>query len=237
MASNSETGHAVNIANFKTMIDYCVSFGAKYQPSNPDLVLATITPQWSGANEAHTTLSTALITAKTPIAERKTLFEPLDKLVTRTLGVYKSTKADKQLKSNAKTIGDRIRGAVKVKKEDNPNDVSVSHQSYVQKQDALQQLINLYKSDGNYAPNEAELKVGELQKLSDKMKGLNDNIGSILAPVKNALIKRDELLYKDDTGMVDVAMNVKEYVKGVYGATAGETKMVRGLKFTKPKKK
>lgn len=236
MASTSETGHAVNISNYKTMIDYVTSFGTKYQPSNTDLTISTMTTQWTDADAAHSTLNTALINAKTPIAERRTLFAPTDKLVTRTLNYYESTKADKQLKNNAKTIADDFRGADNVKKEENPNDVSVSHQSYVKRHEAFQKLVTLYKSDSNYAPNETELTVGELQKIADKMKQLNDNIGTILAPVKNALSKRNDLLYKAETGMVDVAKSVKDYVGGVYGASAAETKLIRKLKFTKPKK-
>ena len=237
MPSTSETGHAINISNFKLLIDYCASFGAKYQPSNAELDLATMNTQWTAADAAHATLTTALMTAKTPLAERKTLFAPVNKLVTKTLSNYESTNADKQLKSNAKTIDDKIRGADKVKKEKNPNDVSVSHQSFVNRQDAFQQLVTLYGSDSKYAPNEVELKVVTLQSLADDMKKLNNNIGTIIAPVKNAQIKRNDLLYKVDSGMVDVAKLVKDYVQSVFGASAAESKLVKKLKFTKPNKK
>lgn len=237
MASTSETGHANNIANFKTLIDYLTSFGTKYQPSNSDLALTNMTTLWTDANTAHSTLSNALINSKTPIANRKTLYAPLEKLVTKTLNFYESTKANKQLKSNAKTIADRVRGKDKVDKVENPNDVSVSHQSFVQKQDYFRQLTELYKSDVLYAPNEVELQVATLQTLSDNMKKANDDIGTIIAPVKNALIKRNETLYKEETGIVDVAQAAKDYVQGVFGVSAPETKLVRKLKFTRPRKK
>lgn len=219
------------------MIDNCAAFGSKYQPSNPDLLIGAMTNQWKSATDANTTFGNALMNAKTPIANRKTLFAPLDKLVTKSLNYFESTKANKQLKSNAKTIADKIRGAAKVNKVDNPKDVSVSQQSYVQKQTAFAQLVALYASDATYAPNETELKVSDLQGLSGKMKDLNDNIGNILAPVKNAQISRDDLLYKDEAGIVDVSKSVKDYVKGVFGASAAETKLIAKLKFTKPKKK
>lgn len=237
MASTTETGHANNIANFKLLIDNCAAFGTDYQPSNPDLKIGSMTTLWTDGSTAHKTLTDALINAKTPIAARKTLYAPVDKLVTKTLNNYESTKADKQLKKNAKTIADRIRGFDKVKKDENPNDVSVSHRSYVQKQEYFGQLISLYKSDANYAPNETELQVATLQTLSDNMKKANDDIGTIIAPLENTLIKRDKALYSADTGMVDVAQAAKDYVQSVYGASAPQSKNVRKIKFTRPKKK
>ncbi len=99
MPSTSETGHSVNLAIFKTFIDYCSSYGNKYQPSNSDLVIATMTIQWKDASDAHKTATDAFINAKNPIAQRKTVFAPLDKLVTKTLNYYESTKADKQKSS------------------------------------------------------------------------------------------------------------------------------------------
>lgn len=236
MASNSESGHANNVANFKLLIDECSSFGSKYQPSNVDLSIGSMTSLWTSGNDAHVALTNALINSKTPIAARTTLFTPVNKLVTKTLNYFESTKASKQLKSNAKTIADRIRGAAKVDKQENPDDVSVSHQGFVQKQDYFRQLLELYKSDANYAPNEDELKIATLQTLSDEMKKSNDNIGTIIAPLGNALIARNKALYSPETGLVDVAQLSKDYVQGVYGASAPETKNVRKIKFKRPKK-
>jgi hypothetical protein len=86
-----------------------------------------------------------------------------------------------------------------------------------------------------YAPNEAALETKALRKLANDMKTLNDNIGTIIAPVENARIVRDKALYATDTGIVDIALLVKGYVKGLYGAKAPETKMISGIKFTRPK--
>ena len=188
----SETGHAVNLANTKTMIDYATTFAGDYQPNNAALSVANLTTMWTAGNTAHTTLTTAMMNAKGPMAARKTLFKPLDKLITRTLGSYDSTEADEQLKSNARSIADRIRGTVKVDKNTNVNNVSVSHQSYVQKADAFQQLIALYKSDVSMAPNEGALTTATLETLLTDMKKANEDIGLIIAPVDTALIARNE---------------------------------------------
>lgn len=241
MASNSETGHAVNISNFKLMIEKCTAFGALYNPSNTDLTVANMTTLWTTANAAHVTLTSAMQLSKGPINSRLLLFEPVDKLVTRTLNYYESTKADKQIKKDAKGLADRYRGfGIKVKKladgTPDPADVSTSHQSYVQKGDTFKQLVDLYTSDPLYAPNEAAINIATLTTLSAAMKTANDNIGAILAPVETARITRDHALYDDETGMVDVSAACKDYVQGLFGARTPEAKIIRTIKFTRPKK-
>ena len=242
MATVSETGHAVNISNFKIMIDSCTAFGVDYNPSNTDLTVVNMTTLWTAGDTAHQTLTTAVQNSKNPINEREILFKPADKLVTRTLNYFESTKASDEIKKDAKGLADRFRGyGVEVEKlpdgSPDPDDVSTSHQSYVQKADTFKQLIDLYASDANYAPNETELTIATLTTLWNDMKTLNDNIGTVLAPVETARIARNEALYAEGTGIVDVAMACKDYVQGLYGATSLEAKMIRGIKFTRPKKK
>lgn len=241
MSSTSETGHAVNISNFKLLIDKCDGFGTAYDPSNTDLTIVNMTVVWTTGNTAHVTLTTAIQNSKNPINAREILFEPGDKLVTRTLNYFESTKASKQIKKDAKGLADRYRGfGVKVAKladgNPDPADVSKSHLGFVQKGDTFRQLVDLYKSEPLYAPNEAALKTGALSPFADAMKNVNDKIGTILAPVENARIARDKSLYAAGTGMVDVAAACKDYVQGLFGATSAEAKLVRKIKFTRPKK-
>ncbi len=45
MASNSETCHAVNVANFNLLLDTVKSFGADYKPTNPKLLVPALTSE------------------------------------------------------------------------------------------------------------------------------------------------------------------------------------------------
>lgn len=241
MASNSETGHAVNISNFKLMIDKCTAFGVPYNPSNTDLKIVNMTSLWTAGDAAHQTLTLAVQNGKNPINNREILFKPVNKLVTKTLNYFNSTKASKQVKKDAKGLGDKVRGfGVKVSKladgTPDPNSVSTSHQGFVQRADTFKQLVSLFASDVNYTPNETELKVVTLTTLATAMKTANDNIGTIIAPIATARITRDKALYAEDKGMVDVAAACKGYVKAVFGATSPESKTVTGIRFTRPRK-
>lgn len=242
MASNSETGHATNISNFKRVIDKSTSYGTAYDPSNSDLEIASMTTLWTDADNAHQRLSTAIQASKEPINAREILFKPVDKLVTRTLNYFESTKASAQIKKDAKGLADKFRGyKVKVTKlpdgSPDPNDVSKSHLSYVQKADTFSQLVDLYEANTLYAPNEVDLKVSALKPIRQQMKTLNDNIGTIIAPVDTARIDRDKFLYAPGTGIVDIAAAVKDYVVGLFEANSPQAKQMRAIKFRRPRKK
>ena len=241
MASTSETGHGVNISNFKLLLDKCAVV-PNYNPSNPDLTIPNMTMRWQTADNAHQTVITAVAQSKDPINQRELLFKPNDKLVTRTLNYFESTKANKSVKKDAKGVADKIRGFnTKIPKlpdgTPDPAHVSQSHLSYVQKQLAFKQLIDLYAVDPNYAPNEIEITTATLQALHTAMKSANDNIGTIIAPVQSARVTRDNALYKADTGMVDIALACKDYIISLLGAKKPETKLFTSIKFTRPRKK
>ncbi|MCG3164770.1 MAG: hypothetical protein POELPBGB_00529 [Bacteroidia bacterium] len=241
MASNIETGHGVNISNFKLLLDKCAVVPS-YNPSNTDLTVANMTLLWQSADNAHQTLITAVAQAKDPINQRELLFKPLDKLVTRTLNFFESTKANKSVKKDAKGLADKIRGFnTKIPKlpdgTPDPAHVSQAHLSYVQKQLTFKQLLDLYTSDPLYAPNEVEVNIATLQTLHTNMKNANDNIGTIIAPVQSARVTRDNALYKADTGIVDVALACKDYIISLLGARKPETKLFTSIKFTRPRKK
>ncbi len=91
--------------------------------------------------------------------------------------------------------------------------------------------LGLLASDGNYLPNETDLKVDGLKEMGQELKKKNEIIGGLIAPLGASRIKRDKTLYEDVTGMLSVAKDSKNYVKAVFGVSAPETKSLVGIKF------
>ncbi len=245
MASSSESGHAVNIAHLKLLAETCAGFGVKYNPSNGEITVVKLKLKWTTVNAAQTTLTTAVAASKEPINQRAILFEPIDKLITRSLNFLNSTTASSQVKKDAKGIADKIRAIGGTKKTTSAPDadgnidvltVSNSQQSYVQKAENYLKYCELIATITDYTPNEAELKAPAMKLLYQPMKDANDAIGIILAPVEQARIDRDHGLYDNFTGVIDLAKACKQYVKALFGATSAEAKLVTGIKFS-PKKK
>jgi len=105
--------------------------------------------------------------------------------------------------------------------------------SYDSRIDNLDKLIKLFSSVAAYAPNEAELKIAALTALYTDLKAKNMAVVNAETPLSNARIARNTTMYKDDIGLVDVANDVKTYIKSVFGATSPQYKQVSSLKFTK----
>ncbi len=55
-----------------------------------------------------------------------------------------------------------------------------------------------------------------------------------VVPLSNARIARNDVMYADDTGLVEVAAMVKKYVKAVFGADSPQFAQISGLEFHAP---
>ena len=103
--------------------------------------------------------------------------------------------------------------------------------SYDNRLDNLDKLIQLLSSIPLYTPNEAELKVASLKNLYTDLKTKNTAVINATTPLSNARISRNETLYKADIGLVDTALDVKTYIKSLFGATSPQYKQISKLEF------
>lgn len=247
MASNSETGHAKNVANFEDLISFCTGYGATYNPVKVSIklpALNTLRTAAQGALVAVTTASTAFINATNA---RVILFDPIKKLATRIVNALAATDASDEMIEDAKSINRKIQGTRKSTKPpppppDNPDPdapqpdgTSTSQQSYDSLIENFAKLVDLVASEPTYTPNEVELQVATLTTLVTNMRAANTAVVGATTDISNSRIARNKTLYLKDTGLYDIAQEVKKYVKSVFGATSPEYKQVSKIKFTKPK--
>lgn len=245
MASTIETGHAKNVATFEDLISFCTGYGATYNPSKAALKLVALNPQLTGAQAALQTVKTAKAAYDNATNARELAFVPLKPLATKIINALAATDATAQTVDDVRTIVNKIQGrrakAVVVPDAqalaagaEPVKTASTSQQSYDKLVDQFAQLIAVLTAEPKYLPNETELKVATLNTQATDMRTKNTAVVNALTSVSNARINRDKLLYGELTGMVDVAMDVKNYVKSVFGATSPQYKQVSGLRFTRP---
>ena len=72
--SNAESGDAVSISNFKTLIDTCIPFGADYDPSNDDLTLPNMTMQWTTVDGKEKAYLSLVQGTRMPVRDRQAVF-------------------------------------------------------------------------------------------------------------------------------------------------------------------
>lgn len=172
MPSTAETGHAKNVANFETLISFCIGYGAAYNPSRDSLKIANL----------H---NPSLPQPKQPLLIAKPKKLPSTMLL---------------------TLVEHFNG-----------------------------LIELVSSHTEYNPNEEELKVTALQTLLTQLKADNISVINTHTDWSNSRLTRDNVLYADTTGLVDTALNVKGYVKSLFGATSPQFAQVKGIEFKRGK--
>ena len=236
MASTSETGHIINIENYKLVIDRCVGFGTDYQPANEALIIVNMTGQWTDVKAAHDTYLDKLEDTKQPVDDREDMFDELRSRTTRVNNIYGSTKATARMKKDAAGLVKKILGSnVKIPRLEggvpDPKYVSNSQQSFVKKIDNFRQLVLLLAGDGNYAPNETIFKIVTLETFLEDLEAKNLSVEETLGKAIHFRQLRDHGLYDLEIGVIDTVLMCKKYVKGLYGATSDEAKSVTGIKF------
>lgn len=256
MASTSEIGHAKNVANFEDLISFCAGYGVTYNPILNAIKVANMNTLKTNASSALTAAVVAYTAFKSASNSREIVFEPVKKLSTKIMAALKACGATEQTIKDALTINHKIQGKrAKPSKADTvnnnsqtqmaidpnsdppvdngPKTISVSQQSYDSLIEHMEKLINLLSATPAYNPNENELKVASLNTLLASMKASNTSVINANTTWSNARILRNDILYKKITGLCDVALECKNYIKSIYGASSAQYKQVSGLKFRK----
>jgi len=245
----NETGHAKNVANFEDIISFVTGYGVTYNPSKNSIKLPQLNTLLTNAKNSLTATNTALIPFNNAVNAREIAFAPLTKLITRITNALDATDASPQVVRDATTIARKLQGRrAKPKKdvlpvpEPNPNpnpeeseNISASQMSFDNRIENFSKLITLLTNEPLYAPNETDLKLTALNTLLTSLKTTNTAVVNTTTPISNARIARNKTLYNLVTGLYDIQLEVKKYVKSVFGATSPEYKQISGIKFTKPR--
>jgi hypothetical protein len=239
MSSTSETGHAKNVANFDKLISFAIGYGTDYNPSKAAIQIISLQAVYGNANQVIGLVNESIPIYKNTIAVRELVFGPLKKLSTRIMSALDATDAAEQLQENARTINRKLQGSrAKPKKSeeygqdgDEHGNISVSQMSFDSRLDNFIKLVKLLSSIAEYTPNEEDLNMTGLNALSDSLKTKNTAVVNATTAMSNARIARNKVLYASDTGLVDMASDVKSYVKSVYGTSSPQYKQVSKLRF------
>lgn len=246
MASTSETGHAKNVANFQEIIAFCTSYGTAYNPNKDSLKLANLNTLLQDARQALDTVIDKVTEFNDATTKRQKAFEDIKPLFTKIINAFAITNAPDQSIADAKALNKKVQGSRSIKKNMDTNatgnavmpaakTISTSQQSYDSIVEHLAKLISLLQSESSYKPNEATLQIASLTALHKAMTDSTKAITTALATVSNARIGRNEVLYKKEPNLYDTAMDIKKYIKSLFGSTSEQYKQISGIKFTKPR--
>lgn len=142
MSTNSDSGHAVNVAKLIELITFVTGYGETYNPSNNLIKLPAMQELAGVATEVLAGVNSAISGYNNAVSGREIVFEPLSKLVTRVMNFLKASGVSPQVYDQVNTvarkvIGKRASAIVKpvpavdgAEPEPEPKQVSASQMSY-----------------------------------------------------------------------------------------------------------
>lgn len=243
MASTEETGHAKNVTNFDELIAFVTGYGAPYNPSNtlyklPNLI--ALQAEAAADLKAVVTDNTAF---NNDVNDRFVEFSNVKGLSTRLTNAIEVTEASAQKIKDAKGFNRKMQGKKAAKAivaidldAPAPNKISSSQQSFDQQIQHLTGLNSVLLSETTYIPNEADLKTAAVTAKINTLTNKNKKVDTSHTKVSNSRLKRDKTIYAEKTGIVDVALGVKKYVKALFKATSPEYAQISGIEFKRAKK-
>jgi len=247
MASNSETGHAKNVANFEQLLIKCTSYDGSFNPSNPAIQLPVLQNTLSQGKAGIASVNGAEGILSNAVAARSMAFTPFSKLITRISNAAKASGAPVLIVDQVMTLIRKLQGRrATPKKTDEEKqaaaeagkvivEISSSQTSFDSLINNFDKLIKLLVTIPEYAPNESELTIAALTTYCEDLMAKNQVVINAETALTKLRIARNVLLYKEVTGITDVANAVKVYIKSVFGATSPQYKQVSSLSFTNPR--
>ncbi|UOK42402.1 MULTISPECIES: hypothetical protein [Flavobacterium] len=243
MSSTSETGHAKNIANFQNLIQFVVGYGAAYNPSKNTLKIPQLNTIATNSNTKLADVIAKNTAFNNAVNDRINSFKGLKTLSTRLVNALETTNASKEKIKDAKGFNRKIQGrrasAMQTVSDPSslaPSKISTSQQSYDNLIQHFAGLVATLQSEVSFTPNEVELKLTALTAKQADLVAKNIAVASAYTAISNSRISRDKSLYDNGTGLVDTAVEVKKYVKSLFGTSSPEFAQIKGIVFRKVRK-
>ena len=249
MTNTSETGHAKNVTNLESLITSIIALETSYNPSRDSIKLPALQALLTASKESLNAVNIAQAAYSNAVAARKVAFEPFGKLITRVMNSLKASGTSTQVVQSARTIVRKLQGrraSAKITEEEKKaleaegkevNQISASQMSFDNRIENFDRLIMLLSSIPLYNPNEEELKVETLKALHNQLKEKNSEVILPIVQLSNSRMTRNKILYSENTGLVDVALDSKTYIKSIFGATSPQYKQISKLRFIRPKRR
>lgn len=237
MSSTSEVGHAKNVANLQKITQQ-VSTYSLYNPPVDNISVASLQALYTAATAKLTEVGDKRNANKNAIVARQSVFENLKSTCTSIMNLLDILGLPQGTLYQARSLNRAIQGSSKkstTPPEDGkeaPKTASTSRQSFTQKAENFGILLQLLGTLPNYTPNEEDLKLNNLTTYHASLLSATLAVDQTESELNTKMIERDKILYDPETGLYTLVLNVKKYVKSVYGATSQEYKNLSTIKFS-----
>lgn len=233
--SNTESGYAKNAANTKDLIIRLKTLD-NYQPPKAIYEIKALEELSKRADDANRAVSLVLPTYRKAVDEQELVFKPFNNLVSRSFNYLKAAIANPAELQTAKTLADQLRGIIRNRK-DADSTVSRAQKSvsYDNKVENFKQYIDVLLNSNVYTPTEEDITIKSFQSLLQSMEDSINAVAIAKTPVDDARKKRAIVFYAEQTGLIDIVLGVKSYIKASLKLDHPQRKHIIGLTFKKLK--
>lgn len=243
MKKHSETGIIRNITNFESLLSFISAYGERYNPSRESIKLKALQNKLAECKFVMSKYENAHSAYTLAVDARKLSFEPINKIATKVINFLKSSESSALVDESVQSIVRKLRGS-RPKRKPSDDDIKISAANGIEirkhstaqlghdnKLDHFGNLITLLSKIPEYAPNEENLKIETLTKIYTSL--IESNKSAIQASIQFELTRneRNQLLYRPLTGLVDIAIDTKNYLKSIIGSADPDYHQVCKLKF------
>ncbi len=235
--------HLKNMQAFGKLTGVCTGLGGTYNPGKQNLQANAMAAQLNIAQQVWEDVKEAEKAYDNATNNREQGFGKIRTLSSSVHSMLKACGADPLLLKDALNSKRRIWGAPisklsvvdNQKSEEGKPDTRPSYgKSYFTIAEYFDKLVKTAASEPRYSPNESEFAVVGLQQTLAELFRLNRAVTDAEIRLEEARIKRNTVYYIAPENLVETAMAVKNYVRGVYGYQSQEHQQVQKLRFTKP---
>lgn len=240
MVSTSETGHAKNIDNFRILISSVTQLGAAYNPAQASIQIPALNALLAAAVASSEELAGTRRQFDGATNTRATLFGSVNSKASRILSVMELSGVDAKICADAKASVKKIQGIRASPKPiadaANPQatpqtTISTSQQSYANRLANFALLVGLAEAQPAYSSNEPELQIAGLNAYYSELNLAHNRVIEAESQSQASLTRRDSILYAETTGLVDMALLVKKYVRVLNLTENQVAKTILSLEF------
>jgi hypothetical protein len=243
--NTNQSGHEQNVVNLGLIISRVNNFQAGYTPSRIDFTIPKLTELKTNGETVIDSCNLAESVQKNSINARALVFIDFDGLITRSINALRISGASEKTIGQAEAIVRDLRGekasdgpteeeiaAAKAKGEELKQNV-LHNSTFDSKIENFKKYVQFLSLEGTYNPNETDITIAALNDKLLAIKTANDDFNNTDSALNVARMARNKVLYTKNTGLVDIALGVKLYVKSAFGATSPEYKSISDIPFTK----
>ncbi len=245
--SSSQSGIAQNVVSMEVLIEKVTAFSTGYNPSRIEYTILNLQEVKAIAVAAIKAEGAALNVKKKSAAIRNLIVKALVKLITRSLNTLQISGAMEQTIKQGEAIvrelrgqraGDKYTGEEIAAAKVSGTELKYNAMHYGtidSKIDNIGKYIQLIETEPLYNPNEPDLTTAAINNQYLRLKTAQADCNKTDVNLDTAKRQRDLVISADNTGLCDIGLGVKKYVKSAFGPDSPEYKSLGDIKFRKNK--